>query len=172
MRRQLELFPRPKRVAAPRPGRAGVPFAPCDDCGWDTMARKQCWEYYFVHKEIWLEAGLARCLCIGCLEKRLGRELRPEDFPPCESNRLSWHDTPRLFARKAGNPPHAYFGEGALPFPPRPSLIVEERSISAEPLRDAPNVLLKFVLDSKAPRSVRIEAAKALSQYRSLFARG
>jgi hypothetical protein len=32
------------------------------------------------------------------------------------------------------------------------------------------NVLLEIVLDSKAPRSVRIEAAK-VSQYRSLFAR-
>jgi hypothetical protein len=33
------------------------------------------------------------------------------------------------------------------------------------------NVLLKIVLDSKAPRSVRIKAARVLSQYRSLFAR-
>jgi hypothetical protein len=33
------------------------------------------------------------------------------------------------------------------------------------------NVLLKIVLDSKAPRSVRIKAAMVLSQYRSLFAR-
>src|SRR5215467_12444164 len=33
------------------------------------------------------------------------------------------------------------------------------------------NVLLEIVLSSKAPRSVRIKAAKMLSQYRSLFAR-
>jgi hypothetical protein len=33
------------------------------------------------------------------------------------------------------------------------------------------NVLLEIVLDSKAPRSMRIKAAKTLSQYRSLFAR-
>ena len=33
------------------------------------------------------------------------------------------------------------------------------------------NVLIEIVLDSKTPRSVRIKAAKALSQYRSLFAR-
>jgi hypothetical protein len=33
------------------------------------------------------------------------------------------------------------------------------------------NVLLEIVLSSKAPRSVRIKAAKVLSQYRSLFAR-
>jgi hypothetical protein len=106
-----------------------VPFAPCDDCGWDTMASKQCWEYYFVYKEIWLEAGGARILCIGCLEKRLGRELCPEDFPDCEDNKNSWHDTPRLFARRAGNPLHAYFGEGALPpkaSSPRPYLAAEE----------------------------------------------
>src|SRR6516165_1650481 len=32
-------------------------------------------------------------------------------------------------------------------------------------------VLLEIVLSSKAPRSVRIKAAKVLSQYRSLFAR-
>jgi hypothetical protein len=33
------------------------------------------------------------------------------------------------------------------------------------------SALLKIASDSKAPRSVRIKAAKALSQYRSLFAR-
>ena len=33
------------------------------------------------------------------------------------------------------------------------------------------NVLLKIASDTKAPRSVRIKAAKALSRYRSLFAK-
>jgi hypothetical protein len=26
--------------------------------------------------------GYGGCLCVGCLERRIGRVLRPEDFPP------------------------------------------------------------------------------------------
>ena len=51
----------------------------CLDCGVDTDAID---EYYRVTNELWARANPDRAgmLCIGCLEKRLGRELTPDDF--------------------------------------------------------------------------------------------
>lgn len=40
-------------------------------------------EVYMVREKVWQAAGMepyGGCLCIGCLEKRLGRRLRPKDF--------------------------------------------------------------------------------------------
>jgi hypothetical protein len=40
-------------------------------------------EIYTVRPAVWLHAGMkpfGGCLCIGCLERRLGRQLRPKDF--------------------------------------------------------------------------------------------
>jgi hypothetical protein len=38
-------------------------------------------EVYIVRPKVWEATGLTRgCLCIGCLEKRIGRRLRPKDF--------------------------------------------------------------------------------------------
>src|SRR5258708_31071695 len=40
-------------------------------------------EVYQVRDAIWKQAGMRAwggCLCIGCLEKRIGRQLRPKDF--------------------------------------------------------------------------------------------
>jgi hypothetical protein len=40
-------------------------------------------EVYHVKDAIWKKAGMRAwngCLCIGCLEKRLGRQLQPKDF--------------------------------------------------------------------------------------------
>ena len=38
-------------------------------------------EVYIVRPKVWEVTGLTRgCLCIGCLEKRIGRRLRPKDF--------------------------------------------------------------------------------------------
>jgi hypothetical protein len=40
-------------------------------------------EVYTVKDAIWKQAGMrpwGGCLCIGCLERRLGRHLRPKDF--------------------------------------------------------------------------------------------
>src|SRR5262249_6244737 len=40
-------------------------------------------EIYYVRDAIWKKAGMephSGCLCIGCLEKRLGRRLKPKDF--------------------------------------------------------------------------------------------
>jgi hypothetical protein len=77
----------------------------CIDCGYNTnpgvpprelaeflMARDgtvpmthtdQC-EVYMVTDAIWKAAHMqpyGGCLCIGCLEKRIGRKLKPKDFP-------------------------------------------------------------------------------------------
>jgi|SRR5262245_42339514 len=41
-------------------------------------------EVYMVRDSVWKAAGMepmGGCLCIGCLEKRLGRTLTPKDFP-------------------------------------------------------------------------------------------
>ena len=40
-------------------------------------------EVYSVKRELWEKAGMrpwGGCLCVGCLEQRLGRKLRPKDF--------------------------------------------------------------------------------------------
>jgi hypothetical protein len=87
-------------------GFAGMPETwKCIDCGFDTFPAgptagiskaihaglieefpatfdDQC-EVYIVRKTIWEAARMAHdggCLCIGCLEERLGRRLKPRDF--------------------------------------------------------------------------------------------
>src|SRR6516164_10227215 len=40
-------------------------------------------EVYIVKNSVWKAAGLepyGGCLCIGCLERRIGRRLKPKDF--------------------------------------------------------------------------------------------
>jgi hypothetical protein len=42
-----------------------------------------------VHDELWAQAGmepLGGWLCVGCLERRLGRRLVPADFKPVVAN--------------------------------------------------------------------------------------
>jgi hypothetical protein len=59
-------------------------------------------EVYTVRSSVWDKAGMepnGGCLCIGCLEKRLGRPLKPKDFPSDhEFNSLP--GTPRLSNRR------------------------------------------------------------------------
>jgi len=93
----------------------------CIDCGVDTapgvpnraetmaiLATKaarevtitdQC-EIYTVRDAVWKQAGMEQgCLCIGCLEKRLGRKLRPKDFRHADPfNQMP--GTPRLLDRQ------------------------------------------------------------------------
>jgi hypothetical protein len=58
--------------------RASLPDFDCRDCGVNTRVLE---EYYFVRPEIWRQAkGDKRMLCIGCLERRLGRRLGQRDF--------------------------------------------------------------------------------------------
>jgi hypothetical protein len=54
----------------------------CMDCGVDTG---KIHEHYFVHTSVWLSVvnSIQGMLCISCLEKRLGRQLRSEDFTNC-----------------------------------------------------------------------------------------
>jgi hypothetical protein len=57
----------------------------CLDCGIDTY---EAGEYYVVRDEIWplpVDGGM---LCVGCLEKRLGRRLQRADFTDAP---LNWH---------------------------------------------------------------------------------
>jgi hypothetical protein len=59
-------------------------------------------EIYCVRREVWANTGLdcyGGCLCIGCLESRLGRKLEPKDFEP--DHRLNWlPGTERLMNRR------------------------------------------------------------------------
>jgi hypothetical protein len=94
----------------------------CRDCGVDTTpctGKRGCrhkgrWQYYMVRAEIWAAAGMQASsvrpqgesdgdfLCIPCLEGRLGRALRPDDFPNMPVNCPDPWDTPLLAARKRG----------------------------------------------------------------------
>ena len=90
-------------------GETGTPESwLCVDCGRDTAPgvpgeteltkaveplHAGC-EVYCVKDVIWTRAGAPDgCLCIGCLEQRLGRRLKPKDFH---------HDDP--YARLPGTP--------------------------------------------------------------------
>lgn len=59
-------------------------------------------EVYHVHEWVWSKAGMGAwtgCLCIGCLEQRIGRRLIPDDFSDHIFNtRLP--GTPRLLERQ------------------------------------------------------------------------
>jgi hypothetical protein len=79
--------------------------ARCNDCRVKTTPRRRrdrvtngTWEWYRVHDHVWAEAGMGwrGFLCIGCLEKRLGRTLCRDDFVGVDESSL---DTPRLRAR-------------------------------------------------------------------------
>lgn len=62
----------------------GLDILDCVLCGVDTS---EIGEYYMVTDTIWGQYGSARgCLCIGCLEKQMGRELRRDDFKYCPAN--------------------------------------------------------------------------------------
>jgi hypothetical protein len=40
-------------------------------------------EVFLLRHKVWAETGVAEyggCLCIGCVEKRIGRRLKPKDF--------------------------------------------------------------------------------------------
>jgi hypothetical protein len=61
-------------------------------------------EVYMVRNLVWAKAGMKGwdgCLCIGCLEKRLGRKLKPQDFAPDHAFNKKWFPgTPRLRDRR------------------------------------------------------------------------
>jgi hypothetical protein len=60
-------------------------------------------EIYMVKASVWKKAGMkysSGCLCIGCLEKRIGRELCPKDF---RDDFKTVPGTPRLLDRRGPN---------------------------------------------------------------------
>lgn len=62
-------------------------------------------EVYTVRDSLWERAGLAPyggVLCVGCLEKRLGRKLKPKDFSPHPFNDSCFPCSERLFQRCGG----------------------------------------------------------------------
>ena len=65
-------------------------------------------EVYMVRPAIWEVAGMepdGGCLCIGCLEKRLGRTLTPRDFPRHHPFNQIPVGTERLLVRRDGIAP-------------------------------------------------------------------
>jgi hypothetical protein len=64
------------------------------------------WEVYGVRNKVWKAAGMeprGGCLCIKCLEGRIGRKLTPKDFPRrYKFNHPDMPSTPRLKARRGG----------------------------------------------------------------------
>jgi hypothetical protein len=96
-----------RRLLDPETNRcAGGEFL-CIDCGVDT---NEIGEIYWVKRNVWARSGLSEWdgyLCVGCLEQRLGRRLRLEDFlanslinrvPMFRSTRLK----SRMFHRRPG----------------------------------------------------------------------
>ena len=73
------------------------PLFKCKDCGRNTMALK---EYYMVKDHVWNQAGGGKgMLCVDCLEKRLGRQLTPEDFIDAIINTNFYQHSPKLLSR-------------------------------------------------------------------------
>ena len=101
--------------------------ARCGDCqltvnpAWTPDAE---YEWYMVHDQVWQAAGAGEdvCLCIGCLEGRLGRQLTAADFTDAPVNslgpevgRYAWSQrSERLSARlTAGLDPDVLAGPAA-----------------------------------------------------------
>lgn len=92
--------------------------AACRDCDTETLSTDPgaTTEYYMVRTEVWLAAGAPQrgYLCIGCLEKRLGRQLHRGDFTTAKLNDLNyyrptkawWHRSKRLIDRLSTPAPY------------------------------------------------------------------
>jgi len=85
------------------------PAMPCADCGYDTFD----YEYYMVRNDVWEQALGHKIppnedhvfLCIGCLEKRIGRTLTRRDFIDCPLNTSpDWPRSARLRNRMRRKP--------------------------------------------------------------------
>lgn len=81
-----------------------VPGLDCKQCGTD-ISQMGIKEWYMVEDAVWKPAAKGDdVLCIGCLEKRLGRMLRPEDFEGYRINYIQGDNemSPRLQSRIHG----------------------------------------------------------------------
>jgi hypothetical protein len=89
----------------------------CIDCGVNThpgcsdqedqVTFDDRTEVYAVKDAIWKKAGMTSwwggCLCIGCIEKRLGRQLTPKDFSRHDAEAWAYLPcTQRLLHRRMG----------------------------------------------------------------------
>ena len=90
---------------------------------WKSVATyTQETEVYYVHPHVWKASGIGfweRVLCIGCLEKRIGRRLQPFDFMAEHAdgfNNPSLPGTRRRFERLMGA--ETWEGIGDDPAPP------------------------------------------------------
>lgn len=74
----------------------------CSDC--NSNVRQISELHYMIHSSIWLTvANSSELLCIGCLEKRLGRYLVPKDFNDRPVNHIRYgHKSARLLNRLEG----------------------------------------------------------------------
>lgn len=71
----------------------------CIDCKVDTS---RIGEFYFISTALWVEAvgSIQGMLCVGCLERRIGRKLCASDFTDAYINRTSWGSkSKRLLSR-------------------------------------------------------------------------
>jgi hypothetical protein len=71
----------------------------CVDCSTNTS---EIQEYYMVHDELWHSVGMepdGGMLCIGCLEKRLGRQLEAKDFTYAPVNHGAFQRSERMMNR-------------------------------------------------------------------------
>lgn len=87
-------------------------FTYCIDCGVDLRRIREL--HYMIKSEIWLTvAKSSDFLCIGCLEKRLGRFLEKDDFTNKPVNRQSFdrafNKSARLINRLRGVHPKGEF---------------------------------------------------------------
>ncbi len=94
-----------------------IPEFRCYDCGVNTCPLEGGREYYEVHDYLWMHdaraPGIGQAdhgpegyfLCVGCLEARVGRELKPGDFKSFPANLPSPWLTDRLNNRLDGLTP-------------------------------------------------------------------
>jgi hypothetical protein len=74
----------------------------CMTCGVNTS---EIHEFYMLIDQTWLQANhdsFEGMLCIGCVEARLGRLLRPSDFDPYWMDQFDGYRSQRLYQRLNG----------------------------------------------------------------------
>ena len=82
------------------------PDTHCVDCDTETVPWAGPIETYQVHDRLWKEAGMAPLggrLCVGCIERRLGRRLVRSDFTRYSLRNAHMRESDRLRARQQGD---------------------------------------------------------------------
>ena len=73
----------------------------CLDCR-EVTTTSRASEYYMVHDDLWktANADVVGMICVGCLEKRIGRQLNPLVFSDCPLNHYTHGKSERLTQRQ------------------------------------------------------------------------